>query len=168
MSEGRVTFTRIREREKAYIDFFSPLVGELKARVKFTYKTVNPDGASWIVVAGLPPRGDPKGTFIYSFTRDRRLRVEFYLDTGDQLTTKQIFDILKEHQSEIESKLGTVNWERMDDKRASRVALYHPGQITDSEEELAELRQWAVNAMIDFYNTIAPIAEKFIHKIFLK
>ena len=40
--------------------------------------------------------------------------------------------------------------ERIDDKRASRIALYRAGAITDSEEDLAKLRKWAVDAMIRF------------------
>jgi hypothetical protein len=51
---------------------------------------------------------------------------------------------------ELEGITGTFGWERLDDKRASRIALYHRGAISDTEEELASLRTWAVDAMIKF------------------
>jgi hypothetical protein len=42
----------------------------------------------------------------------------------------------------------------MDDKQASRIALYHEGAITDTSEKLAQLREWVVNAMIQLQRVI--------------
>jgi len=47
MTSQHVTFARIREREKAYIDFFSALTKDL-ARVPAFLKVPSPDGQSCI------------------------------------------------------------------------------------------------------------------------
>jgi hypothetical protein len=76
-----------------------------------------------------------------------------------------IFDMLAAQRLELEKELGSISWERIDDKRASRLALYHPGSITDSETELARLRSWGVEMMDRFYQALASRAEKAILEV---
>lgn len=152
ISAQTITFVRIKEREKAYIDFFSSLLNQLRETGKVPVREASPDGSSWIIVVQ-----EPQITFFgFSFARGRRFRVELYLDTGEQDTTKQIFDRLYAQKEKFESATGPLSWERLDDRRASRIALYHPGEITDSEKKLEPLKKWAVQAMVKIYNTLAP------------
>src|SRR5262249_42535306 len=72
MTDERVTFARSRERERAYIDFFSGLLSELNREAPETFRIASPDGQSWINV-GWPFNGT---SFIFSFTQTRRFRVE--------------------------------------------------------------------------------------------
>jgi CBS domain-containing protein len=155
ISKKTIKFVRIKEREKAYIDFYSALLHQLRAENTIPVGRASPDGASWIIVVQ-----DYQITFFgFSFARGKRFRVELYLDTGEQDTTKQLFDLLYEQRDVLEEKLGEISWERLNEKRASRIAKYHPGEITDNEEDLADLRDWAVDTMIEFYNTISnPLA----------
>lgn len=164
MTEGKVTFTRIGEREKAYISFFSKLLDDLKKKVDFSVKTPSPDGASWIVIQNVPRIGASFGAFSYSFSRDKRFRVELYLDLGDQAQTKAAFDSLYAKRNTLETQTGEIVWERLDNKRASRIAMYHPGQITD-ERTLPELRVWGAETMAKFYKTFVDPAESVILKI---
>lgn len=163
LTEKRITFARIREREKAYIQFFSQFLADLRKVAPFPIKDVSPDGASWIIVAGV--EGGIYSNYVCSFARQKRFRVELYLDTGEQTTTKEAFDALYQQRGPLEATLGIISWERIDEKRASRIALYHPGQITDSEKELAALCNWGVDTMIRFYQTIAEPAEKVVHEV---
>lgn len=76
-----------------------------------------------------------------------RFRVELYIDTGEAKRNKRIFDRLFAGKEEFESELGeSVNWERLDNRRASRVAWYWGQSVTimDSPEKLEELKAWAV------------------------
>lgn len=57
----------------------------------------------------------------------------------------------------LESVLGDVSWERIDDKRASRIAQYCPGDIGDDATALASLRDWAAAKMITFYEALEPL-----------
>jgi hypothetical protein len=83
MNEETVTFARIKEREKAYIDFFSELRQRL-GETDFPLKKLSPDGQSWFPIAALPEGGPQRSYILASFTRDKRFRVEFYIDVFDQ------------------------------------------------------------------------------------
>jgi len=155
MSKEEVTFVRVKEREKAYIDFFSALLAELRAKASFTIKDHSPQGNYWHVVASLPEGGPQQAILDFSFARGEKFRVELYIDTGEKGKNKGVFDALHAQKSEIEATLGdALAWERIDDRRASRIALYRGGAITDSDEELAKLRTWAVDAMVRFRTAI--------------
>jgi CBS domain-containing protein len=164
LSECRVTFTRIREREKAYIAFYSKLLDDLRKNSSVPVKDVSPDGASWIVICSVPREGALAGYFSYSFSRDKRFRVELYLDLGDQAQTKAAFDHLLAQKGQIEAEAGAIDWERLPDRRASRLAIYHEGHIGD-EKGHAELRKWAVVTMAEFYNALLEPAESAILQV---
>jgi len=161
LSEGKVIFSRIREPEKAYITFFSKLLDELRKKSKFPVKNVSPDGASWIVVQTIPRNGPKYGSFTFSFSRDKSLRVELYLDLADYDQTKAAFDKLYDQKEQIEAQVGVIDWERLENRRASRIALYHDGYISD-EKNHVELRKWAAEMMVKFYNVLLEPAEKAI------
>lgn len=153
MSDERVTFTRSRERERAYIDFFSALLNDLSREAPETFRIASPDGQSWINV-GWPFDGI---SFIFSFTQTKRFRVELYVDVGKKETNKFIFDALLERRELLEEEFGEpLSWERIDDKRASRLARYYPGTITDNKGSLANLRARAVEGMIRFQRVLTP------------
>jgi hypothetical protein len=161
MTEQRVTFVRIKERERAHIDFFSALQGRLRQTKKFQVKPISPDGQSWLVAASLPEGGPQSLFFNFSFARNKHLRVELYIDTIDQEKNKYIFDQLYAKRDDLERVMGVeLSWERLSDKRASRIALYHPGAITNDEKTLAHLRDWAADAMVGLYETLAEPAQK--------
>jgi hypothetical protein len=160
MSENKVTFVRIREREKAYIDFYNKLVASLLKEANFPIREISPDGQSWIVCQSINSPGFNVALFVFSFSRGRRFRVELYIDTGKKETTKQLYDLINSQKSVLAVYLGDISWERIDDKRASRIALYHSGAITDSEAELEILKSWAVEKMVWFYKTIEPVASR--------
>lgn len=158
LREETVVFSRIKDREKLYIDFFSHLLSELTAASKFHVRQSSPDGFNWIIISRLP-QGAAQTTFLgFSFARRGRFRLELYIDTFDKIRNKAIFDALNRHRSDIENNLagisGSLEWERIDDKRASRIALYHKGAITDAEDKLKELRSWATDAMIKFHRVM--------------
>ena len=60
-----------------------------------------------------------------------------------------MFDWLAEQKENIENEFGELlSWERMEERRASRVAIYREGSIEDSEEMLIEIRAWAVQKLL--------------------
>ena len=144
----------IREYEKPYavFEYFASLLSSLQQHAEFPLRSVAPDGHSWLLVASAS-HGQLSGCqFAYSFARGGRFRVELYIDTGSQERNKQIFDALVEQRSTIESALDVqLAWERLDNRRASRIVWYHDGTITDSANKLARLRDWAGDAMVKFY-----------------
>lgn len=162
LNEGRVTFSRIKEREKAYIDFYAKLLKELRQKATFPVRDLSPDGTSWIVIQNIPRSGQSFGYYAISFSRTKKLRVELYLDLLDKSQTKLAFESLLKQKGEFEKHLGPIEWEKLENRRASRLAVYKDGQITD-EELLPGLIEWAVNMVSRMYEVLTEPAEKAIH-----
>jgi Domain of unknown function (DUF4268) len=73
-----------------------------------------------------------------------------YIDLGDSDKNKKLFDWLFEQKPTIESEFGeTLGWERMEDRRASRVAIYREGSI-DEIDKLEEIQAWAIQELLKF------------------
>ncbi len=166
MTEGRVTFARIREREKAYIDFFGSVLGKLRRKSDFSVRDVSPDGASWIVCQNVLARGTTCAQFSYSFAHGRRFRVELYIDTSNRETTKQVFEYMFARRESIERELHDLSWERIDQKRASRIAVYRQGAITDAVAELELLQDWAAETMVVFHRAVRPVLDEALREVF--
>lgn len=95
----------------------------------------------------------PWGYWSMSFAVGGRLRVEAYMDSGDGTLNKALFDELHSSAGDWEARVGRVlEWERLDGKRASRIALYeHVTDLTDLVQREA-LRQWARVAVLALYD----------------
>jgi CBS domain-containing protein len=145
-----VVFARNKERERAYIDFFSSTIDALRKTGAFTFEA-SPIGLSWLTIAPLPDIVPRIAYLNLSFARTKQLRVELYIDSGDKAKNKRIFDELYSHKEEIEAALGEpLSWERISEKRACRIAIYYPGSITDDASSLAELRSKAIAGLVRF------------------
>jgi hypothetical protein len=168
ITDQRVTFVRMVEREKAYVQFFSQLLTEFKPKAPFKVADASPQGTSWLIVAytGRNSQGLNSASIGFAFTRGNRFRAEFYIDAGDQVVNKRLFDELKSQEREIEGKFGDrLSWERMEDRRASRIAAYHVGAIQDSPGELKGLQTWAVDAMVRLYSALNAPLQKAVDKV---
>lgn len=160
MSEQVVRFARAKERDKAYIDFFSNLIHELSKQTGFNYLKPQPDGSSWAWTKTFVVHDRSLASTTYSFGRGGIFRVELYIDCDDKVINKQLFDRLLARREEVEKELGyELTWQRLDHRRASRIARIFRGHITDSEKELSELRQKAIPAMVDFVQVMQPKVE---------
>jgi hypothetical protein len=156
MTEERVVFSRITDQKRRYIEFFGALMSELQSATDLPVRKPRPDGRSWHHVARLPDQNPYPSFLVYAFTRDKRFRVELYIDTGDEGRNKLIFNALERNKGDIEAALGEpLSWERLDGKRASRVAIYRDATINDDDADLQNLREWAVPAMIEFREVIS-------------
>jgi len=153
MTEEKVTFARARDREHAHIKFFSAVQNKLRARLDFPLHSANPTGASWLVLAYLGER--KRQSLFLSFTHRQRLRLEFYIDTGDGEENNRIFDALSRHRAQIESGVGQpLEWERLEKRRASRIAMYTEGAFNEEPEKLDALANWAAENAVRFYRAI--------------
>ena len=156
-----VQFTRINERESSYNEFFHSLYIILSQEANFALKAPSTYLRNWITVTQI----FGYASFGYAFTYRKRFRVELYIDTGNKEKNKRIFDALYLKRSEIvanlESVPGKLEWERIDDKRASRIALYHSGAISDNPANLSKLKTWAIEAMLRFQ----PVMERHVSEV---
>lgn len=132
-------------------EFWVKLLAGMSASPSNLYQNISPSAYSWIG-AGSGVRGVG---FNFSISKTCA-RAELYIDTGDQKSNKIIFDYLYSQREEIERVFeGSLEWERLDDKRASRVKSEKQGNIFD-QNQWDEVVAFMVDAMCRL--------EKAIHK----
>ncbi|AFW97173.1 CBS domain-containing protein (plasmid) [Anabaena sp. 90] len=166
MNEERVLFARIEEQEKAYINFFSTLLAELGNLSDFPVNELSQDGRHLATVAGVPIKGSQSANLTFTFTPDRKFRVELYIDKGTSKHNKHIFDALYLRKDEIEKSLEeSLTWERMNTRNTSRIALYRNGAITDTKQELQELQDWAITIMLKFQKVMEQNVSEIVLKL---
>ena len=104
------------------------------------------------------------GKFAFCLGRNN-FRVELYFSNDPD---KKYIDAMAEHKDEIENSFdGTIVWERLENKRASRIKHEMTptelenlqGRFND-ESYWEELIEWYKAAMVKFYATIYPVWEK--------
>jgi hypothetical protein len=142
----------VSERGEAYRQFFQALIDELRTKHHFTAAKVG-QPQNWYTF----PSGTAGLSYGTSFASGGHVRVELYIDRGSVEVNKGIFDHLQGLQSQIESAFGAgLEWERLDGKRASRVAYYFPGSIDMTPTELASVRTEIISRLLSLKAVINP------------
>ena len=145
---------------EAYRAYFQDLIDELRTKHKFTGARVGQPQSWYAFSSGV--RGV---IFSNSFAQGGKVRAEVYIDLQDKDQNKNLFDRLLEQQAAIEKEYGTgLKWERLDDKRASRIAAYREGSIDAPTEMRAELLQWSIENLLRLKKVILPQAKAILGK----
>lgn len=122
------------------------------------HASVSPSQYSWIGAGS----GKSGISFNYS-TRQHDAKVELYIDRGkdSEQENKLIFDFLAKHKEEIESAfVESLNWERLNNRRASRISyLIDAGGYRD-EERWDEIYELMVDAMVRLEKSLKPFIAK--------
>jgi hypothetical protein len=152
LSEEKVVFSSIGERQIAYVNFFSTLLPKLQAIPELSVTPLtNHQGRHWFTFK-VEAEGKPSIVIVVSFARKSRLRLELYIKVGDRDQNKRIFDYLQAQQTVIESEFGgPLSWERLIGKVGARVAVYRENSsITDESESLEDMQAWLVKTLPRF------------------
>ncbi len=166
MNAQKVRFTRIKERERAYISFFSKLVDEIRSSQTMPVETSSPRGQNYQHLTWTRFAGPRALIFVVAFAAGKRVRVELYIDTRDRTFNKAIFDQLKESRVQIESDFDeSFSWERLDSRRACRIAIYRKGSITDEPDTLDDISGWALDLMPRFYQAVNEPARRALQDV---
>ena len=51
----------------------------------------------------------------------------------------------------------SLEWERLDNRRASRIVVYRPGSIEDDDRTLRDIHDWMVARLLQFRATFDPL-----------
>jgi len=140
----------ISTKGEKYRSYFQLLIDELREKHHFTgAKAGQPQ--NWYSFSS----GISGITYGANFSQGGKARTEVYIDLGDQDKNKQVFDLLQHESTSIETELGdNISWERLDDKRASRLALYIDGSIEDSAAELETIKNWHIDKLLKLKNVL--------------
>jgi hypothetical protein len=127
-------------------DFFELVMDAVLAKLP-TFHRPKVGYNNWVSMAS-----GPFGSYSASFTADGRFRVETYLDlVSPPDGTKLVFDQLTEtDRPSIDAAFPgeDVSWERLDGKRASRVALYRQAPDFDDETDIQGAVEWAAERLV--------------------
>ena len=140
-------------RGERYREFFQPLIDTLRERHKFTNARKAQPQNWYSFSAGYGQR------VIYgaNFTGQRQARVEVYIDVGNGDRNIRLLENLELHKEEIESTLNeTLDWQRLEGRRACRIALHRPGSIEDDADTLADIQEWMVKNLLEFKRVFDP------------
>jgi hypothetical protein len=142
----------VSEKGAAYREFFQGLLDELREKHRFTNaKAAQPQ--NWYSFAS----GVRGFTYGMSFAQGGELRAEIYIDLGGDGANEKAFDMFEGEKEKIESDLGeSLRWERLDNRRACRIACYKEGSIEDSADSREEYLHWAVDRLLSFKKVFGP------------
>ena len=142
----------LSERGESYRTFFQDLVDRLREQHQFTNARRGQPQSWFSFTSGFAGLG-----YNSSFARGRRARVELYVDSGEKESNEQLFDGLMKKRESLERELGeSLEWERLDEKRACRISAVRPGSIDDDEKTLEEIRDWMIDRLLKFKEVFGP------------
>lgn len=143
------------ENQRKRLQFFSKLAEEY-IKVDPTWRKVKPKRWHSMNFGA----GKSGLRFSWRFRSNNRFSVGLYIDTGNETENERIFEDLEEQKERIEEELGfgELSWERLEKKRACRIALNRTMKENIknlSEEDQEELIKWATTAMKKFTDTFS-------------
>lgn len=152
-----ITSTGPSERQLAYQAFFATLLDKVRAKYPDLTKARKAFPQNWFSF----PVGRSGFSVNAVFGDGKRFRVELYIDHGDRDKNKAAFDALQQQQDKIEAEIGQpVVWERLDERRASRIYCVTNGSIDDAQEHLEGLQDWAIGLVWTFHQTFSSRVQK--------
>jgi hypothetical protein len=91
----------------------------------------------------------PFGFYDVAFTANGAVRAGVYLDMQERTATKRLFDDLFSERMAIETAVGRIlSWERLDDRRASRIVDYREVRDLADTDEQRRAAEWAAETVV--------------------
>lgn len=146
-------------RHALQIKFWDQLLRRAKQRGVLWHAQLSPGKQMWIAAGAGVKAGVRLSYLIWKETESG---VELYIDTGDEVDNKQIFDALISKRNEVESAFGApLTWDRLDEKRASRVRfVMQGGGLRDGEEGWPRIQDAMIDAMDRLAKAVKPVLSK--------
>jgi hypothetical protein len=140
-TEHPVPDVPLTAKQRTYLAFWVDLLERLKKSYSDMTTARRARPQSWLAV----PTWKGGFTYAFAFSRDGGFRVEVFIHGGDKAQNKRHFEALRKEAKEIQQLIGQeLEWQRLDHRKACRIAAYRPGDVRWSEEELDKLKEWAL------------------------
>ena len=141
------TQTRRHELRQA---FWTRMLRELRARGVSRYENVNPSREYWLA----SPTGVTGCGYNMIFGKNLA-RVELYLNRSRAAENKWIYDLLERERQEIEGRFeAELLWQRLDEKKPSRISLEQPFDGYD-DENWPEMIEWLCDHMVKLESALS-------------
>jgi hypothetical protein len=140
----------LAERHVKRLEFWKQLLEKNRGKTDL-FSAVSPSKECWLTTgAGKSGLG-----YVYVILMDSA-RIELYIDTGDANKNKKIFDELHKKKQEIETDFGgELEWQRLDDKRASRIAKTVTNKGLKDIDDWSSIQDKMIDTMIRFEKALA-------------
>jgi hypothetical protein len=136
------------ERDEARLAFWTVLLERAKQGSDL-HKRISPDRHSW---CGTKRHGCGWNYAVLQ----AETRISLYIDGPDAAKNKELFDALHRERAAIEAEFGErLQWQRMNEKRASRVSFTVPGGWVERGTWGVAIEK-AVTAMQRLYGVLGP------------
>ena len=129
---------------KKFIDYNEKVNGK--------FATSNVTTGSWMGKGGLNLTGVAFNLIIGR----QACRVEIYIKTGSKDENKRIYDFFYHHKDQLESKIGELCWERLDDKNSCRISKRNDLSFL-SEEDQPKIFDFFLKYTDLFLDNFAPL-----------
>jgi len=156
--KGRGQSASVSSKGERYQSYFQSLIDDLRENHRFTSAKAGQPQNWYSFSSGV------KGIYYgANFAAGGKARAELYIDLGDYDKNKYVFDELLKYKESLETAFGEpIEWERLDNKRASRLAFYCDASIADPDSELEQVQAWHVKKLLKIKEVlgakVAPIA----------
>ena len=135
-----------------YQQFFQRLIDDLRENHRFTNARIG-QPQNWYTFS-TRTNGFQYGI---SFAAGGRVRAEIYIDFGQGDQNLAALEALCSKKTALEQAFGEpLEWERLEGKRACRIAVYRRGTIEDSSASLEEYHRWAVDCLLRLKMVFGP------------
>ncbi len=145
----------LAERHILRKEFWSQLLEKYKAKGSF-FTTKSPPKEHWLAV------GAGKSGVVYSqILMKDSIRIEIYIASSSQETNKSYFDQLHSKKEKIEKAFEkTLDWQRMNEKTASRICYVFEGRGLKDKEHWEEMQDLLVEEMYKLRKAFQEELEK--------
>lgn len=146
---GASTETPLNQARQDLFGEILDAVNSARPAIRVPARNVN---NSWVSFAS-----GPFGTWGVAQINDGRVRVEAYLDSGDGIRNRALFETFVAEEEKWNEEVGfDLTFDGMDGRRACRIATHHPPSdlLAMSSAEREELRAWATDAFLAMYDAL--------------
>ena len=148
---------KVQNRHTVRIDFWKNLLEKINLKSNL-FQNISPSKNNWIGTSS-----GVRGVAYNFVVSGQYARVEIYINRGNKEENKQVFDYLFAKKDEIETEFSNpLTWERLDDKKASRIKYETQGNVFD-KSEWEKMSSFMIDAMIKLEKTFKKAYDKSKH-----
>ena len=144
-----------KRSENGRLEFWQHFV-EYNKQKNGPYAASTPNSDSWMGKGGVGIGGTPVNIIISRVA----CRTEIYVNTGVRETNKRIYDFFYSHKAAIEAELGTLKWERLDDKVTCRISQWKDFSYLQ-EDQWQEMFDFFISTTEKYIATFSKVAIGF-------
>ncbi len=136
-----------------YFEFWSYFLDYTDGKTPFRYKT--PAGRFYRDVTGASIKNGLSISY-YVTARDGTIGTYLYISVGNRDENRDFFNLLYEHQQQIEKEIGdTLDW-RSDDAKACRIFYIHDGLNIKDKSQWEKIADTLIDMMTRFEKALRP------------